>query len=426
MFPMLWAGAGLALIAPAGGCDNNVGLGGASLNDPLASVDLSDMQILEEVEADDNFDAAQPLEVFLLNQPMVLAGTLSTSSDVDVYDIGPAQAGDRIQAALREGGDMPIALALFDAGGSAILINDHRNVYLGKSEPFLDRVLPAGEQRLFVAVSSTPGYDAVGPYQLVLIRTRAPALPEPNEQKVFLNFDGARDIILGGREPIDVPAFDAARISPRFEGWTAQIEAQVAALVREHFEGYHVLILSTSEGATAGRDLTRIHFGTHDPALLGLAEGVDEFNSDLSQDAIVFTDTFAAFEILEPTIDQISAALANVASHEIGHLLGLVHTQDPNGIMDITAGLSRLLEGQWFGISPIHPSVLPIGLQDEPNYLIDSVGGDAGLVEALASTHARPILTASEALLFRGAPERGTLSFGTCGTLSHWTQRNRH
>ena len=52
-------------------------------------------------------------------------------------------------------------------------------------------------------------------------------------------------------------------------------------------------------------------------------------------------DTFEAFDPLRPSVAAMSQAIANVACHEIGHLLGLVHTQSPNDIMDVTASLRQ-------------------------------------------------------------------------------------
>jgi len=151
--------------------------------------------------------------------------------------------------------------------------------------------------------------------------------------------------------------------------------ARVVERVRADYAEHGVTILSTSEGDTFDGFMTQLYFGTFDPGLLGVAEGVDEFNGTTGQKAIVFTDTFAAFSPLDPTTEEIGAALANVASHEIGHLLGLVHTKDSRGIMDVTASLNELMIDQGFRMSPLYSEVFPVGHQNGGQALLDAVGG---------------------------------------------------
>lgn len=130
--------------------------------------------------------------------------------------------------------------------------------------------------------------------------------------------------------------------------------------------------------------VSTIHFGAEDSVLLGVAESVDEFNEHPVQEAIVFTDTFRAFNVLAPTIEEYAQALANVASHEIGHLLGLVHTRDTRGVMDISASLRQLMRNQAFLQSPLDDALFPTGFQNAVVTLVDGVGGDAEYVQTLS------------------------------------------
>ena len=111
---------------------------------------------------------------------------------------------------------------------------------------------------------------------------------------------------------------------------------------------------------------------------------MDEYNALTAQHAIVFTDTFEAFDPLRPSVAAMGQAIANVASHEIGHLLGLVHTKEPHDIMDVTASLRQLLGEQVFGRAPIYSTVFPLGDQDSTQMLLDAVGGDPDAARAAA------------------------------------------
>jgi hypothetical protein len=173
-----------------------------------------------------------------------------------------------------------------------------------------------------------------------------------------------------------------------------------------------VNILSTSEGDAGDETASRVFFGTYDSALLGVAEGIDEYNATRAQEAIVFTDTFEAFMTLRPTLEEMSQAIANVASHEIGHLLGLVHTADPRGIMDVTASLSQLLVDQSFTQSRLYDQVFPLGFENEVQMLLDSVGGQAEVVFS-AQALSLPKINA-ERLRALGPPARGLKPFSSC------------
>jgi len=372
------AGAILAVILS--GCGVNVGSPPSDGSPPtsnLSTLNLDAIPTFYENDANNLLDLAQSVAV--AEGPQAIRGGISSADDVDVYDLGPVEPGDHIVVNITADDSLTGAMALFDDAGAALLINDHRNVYLGRYGPFIDVTIRRPSQSCFVALASTPGYASTGDYVLTAIDEFPTPLPDPRPDVILLDFAREKNLRIGSRPSIDVPAFDAANISSAYRGNTDDMIARIVARVREDFVAYNVTIVSTSEGAAYEGKMSRIHFGTFDPALLGVAEGVDEFNAASAQEAIVFTDTFSAFMPLAPSVAEMAQALANVASHEIGHLFGLVHTNNADDLMDVTASLSELLLDQDFAKSPLYSAVFPLGNQDSVQSLLDSVGGDEEL-----------------------------------------------
>lgn len=339
------------------------------------------------LEAGDNhvLDLAQLVEIG--DEPQLIKGRISGAGDVDVYDLGGVLPGDRVRVEVSADQQLLGVLGLFDDAGCTLLINDHRNIYLGRQGPFIDVTVRRPSSSCLVAFAATPGFEAAGAYQLAAAIEYPAPIPQPREDVFILDFEGGHNVRIGTRPAINVPAFDAGMISRDYDGLTATMVTEVVEKVREVFAPYNVTILSTNETFTADDSISRVYFGAFDPALLGVADGVDEYNAVSAQHAIVFTDTFEVFDNLRPSVATMSQALANVASHEIGHLLGLVHTKDPHDIMDVTASLRQLLEAQAFGRAPLYNSVFPLGDQDSARMLLDSVGGDEVAVRTAALTY---------------------------------------
>lgn len=379
----------LAFIDVAG-CGNafpppSEGGSGSTLNS--SAIDFENAASVFESVPNNELSTAELVE--LDTEPVVILGEIDLISDVDVFDLGPVEPGDHVFVDVSVSDSLQGVIALFDQDGHALLVNDHRNVYLGRKGPFVDLVVRRPSAATYVSFALTPGFQVTGEYALLASIEPEAQLPNAHPETVILDFVGGFGVTIGSRTAVDVPAFDAATVSSRFEGSTDEVIERVVHLVRQDFAAFGVTIQSTSEGDRYDGSQSRLYFGTFDPALLGVAEGVDEYNARPSQEAIVFTDTFNAFDALDPSLDEISQALANVASHEIGHLLGLVHTKNPIELMDVTASLSELMADQAFGTSPLYDAVFPIGKQDAVQYLVDSVGGDEAAARFAAQIVAR-------------------------------------
>jgi len=344
----------------------------------------------------------------------MISGTIADPSQADFYNIGPVYAGDRIVVELQTDGGLDPAVALLDADQTVLIANDARSFYTGLTNPDAGAIVGHDSPACYVAVASGSAAATTGTYtlKLTLAEDALPAAPPP--QRVYLNFDGAADVVIGNRPRVDVPPFDAAAFDPDASPVSRQIIEDLVSLVAEDFSGLNVEIYSSEDGPPPAEPYSVVYFGTYDPALLGVADNVDEYNQVPEQDAIVFTDTFTAFAVLHPTVEEWAQALANVTSHEIGHLLGLYHTADPRGIMDVTGTLRQLLTNQAFTRSPLHPEVFPAGDQDDLQTLVENVGGDLAVAEEAAAMQ-KSLLGAS-AIPDDAPPARDDLSFGTCSS----------
>jgi hypothetical protein len=344
---------------------------------------------------------AQPGEV------AVIDGVIDDPLGFNVYALGALTAGQELSVRVRaqDTGFNP-AVAVFDADGNWMDLNDDGGAGAARLDGAVDFNARRATAQTYVVVSASMRSDTTGSYVLTVQRSAdLPSTVAPDAQRVYLNFGGGLNVQIGGRPAVDIPAFSGALIGAAFAGATAELRERTAARVRQDFLGLEVEVYSSDEGPPPPAPYSTLYFGSYDSALLGVADSVDKFNAAPEQDAIVFVDTFSLFAALDPSIEELVHALANVASHEIGHLLGLHHTSDPTELMDISASLNELLVPQHFGRAPLNFDTFPAGYQDAPMLLHENIGGD--LVAPMSVKTAR-VLRAKTSFL-----PRGGLHFGT-------------
>jgi hypothetical protein len=327
-----------------------------------------------EVEPNDDFETANLL---MVEEAVELTGTIAPGSaepfDRDLFDIGPAQPGDRVRAELVIDAGSDVVLALLDDRGRELGYVDLKSASSGPRE--LDVIVRSATKQLYLVLATRSAAATPRPYTVRLHVQRGLGVPDHRPQVVVLNFLGASQVRIGNRAPVDIPPFDAARIDPSYAGQTTTIIQNILNFTRHDFDGLGMAIYLAGDPEIPEGPVSTVYFGTSDARLLGLADNIDPYNENLSQSAILYTDTFSVFSILSPSVGAISQALANTASHEIGHLVGLRHTENDSDIMDITATARRMLSDQWFRNAPLHPAVLSIGWQDGPVRLSWTLGG---------------------------------------------------
>ncbi len=324
-----------------------------------------------ETEPNDDLTAAEPVTI---DGSIDLEGTIRAAAlDRDLYELGPADAGDRITAELTIPSDDDAVLGVLSEQGELLGFLDLSSRAAGPRT--MDITVREATGRLYAIVTTRAASASERGYTARVELERAAGVPASQPQVVVLNFSGAPGVRVAGRAAVNVPAFDAARISPRFTGQTGVMIQTVASMVRESLRGVDVQIHVAGEFTAPAGPRSTVYFGTYDSQLLGLADNVDPYNSDLEQNAILYTDTFALFDVLSPDLEAIAQALANTAAHEIGHLLGLRHTSDVQDIMDTTASARQMMVPQWFKTASLNATVMPFGLQNAPNLLSWTLGG---------------------------------------------------
>jgi hypothetical protein len=340
----------------------------AYLNAPVSDTDTS---LHIESRSDNNLEAATPISFDDADHARIDAA-LDDPADWDAFDLGPAVAGERFLVAIDPDSGLGLAVALFNDAGDLLQLVRQRNTT--GATYYFEVVSRADTSNVRLVVAGLDASSSQGSYRMG-IRRLTGVIPPPTPQTIVLDFDGDPAVSIAGAAPVEVPPFDAARIDASFADQTDAIKQYVVAAVQAQFQGLYVTIRSSDQPAAENEAPTTIYFGTYNSALLGQADNIDAYNQTLIQSAIVFTDTFSLFAPLDPTVEEIAQALANIASHEAGHLLGLWHVGDPEGLMSITATASRLLRPQTFGHALLHSSVFPIGWQNDADLLAWAVGG---------------------------------------------------
>jgi hypothetical protein len=171
----------------------------------------------------------------------------------------------------------------------------------------------------------------------------------------------------------DLTPFDAGDLGESSDA-TEEIKDRVQQFVEDVYAGYNLVLLNSDDHPRPTGAHTTIYFGGNNRRAFAISEQVDAYNADAADDGIIFTRSYRLAFSIDPTVGEVSVAVGNTVAHEIGHLLGLVHTTDCNELMDSTCGNDRLLRPQEFGVAPLDERVFPLGSQNAADLLAWTLG----------------------------------------------------
>ncbi|MFQ5414977.1 MAG: hypothetical protein ACE5E6_11015 [Phycisphaerae bacterium] len=328
-----------------------------------------------DVEPNDTFAQAVVLDT-IGAADLVYEGTIDRARDVDVFDLGPLAPGDTIIADRDPvTGGLDALLAIFDdAQACFVALPGSFDTGGPGVARLVDETIRHHADHYFFAISHAQDVS-LGAYRIVvsIVRGGDPATPTP--QPFFLDFDGATlaEPIFG---TILVAPFDAGAIMPMYAGETATLKRGITASVERNFIGFDVTVLTSDDGDfSADPGVSTLSIGSFSDTVFGVSEGVDAYNMNRCDDGIVFAESFTPGVFgFAPSINELADAIGNVIAHEAGHLLGLRHVDDPVALMDEQSPAVTLLSDQRFKTAVLSESVFPIGVQDAPTLLLETVG----------------------------------------------------
>jgi hypothetical protein len=315
-----------------------------------------------------NFAGALPFDGSIA----VVDGNIEAFNQVDIYEIGDLDVATRFRIEADEiSGGLDPQVGIFDQDGQLVGLNDDEALEQNVLDSLLTGLIRR-PSRYFVAVEASrffPGScPTTGEYRLtVQLAAEDPSAAAPLDQRVFLDFDGAEIRNFPRLGNVTLSAMSAADAGLSADD-TISLKSRIVEIVLSDYSQFSVSFSTSDEGPPESPFTTVVIGSGDDVPFFGIADEVDDFNSDLSNTVLVFTNVFQG---VTRNFEEMAVAIANVISHELGHGLGLYHVEGDSLLMDVTSN-SLLVRDQRFGQGVL--SDFLVGAQDAVLILSELLG----------------------------------------------------